>query len=62
MIDLLVSWCDSFFDFQMKLSKERDSLAMTARKLGRDLAKVTFFMPFIVKIYSNCLVWVEIFR
>lgn len=26
---------------QMKLTKERDSLAMTAKKLGRDLAKVS---------------------
>ncbi|GFS37072.1 hypothetical protein Acr_00g0049590 [Actinidia rufa] len=39
-------------DDNMKLSKERDSLALTARKLGRNLAKVTFFMPFIVKIFS----------
>jgi hypothetical protein len=33
---------DSCFDIKMKvqLSKERDSLAMTAKKLGRDLAKV----------------------
>ena len=28
------------FVVQMKLSKERDSLAMTAKKLSRDLAKV----------------------
>jgi len=27
---------------KVKLSKEKDSLAMTAKKLGRDLAKVRF--------------------
>lgn len=30
----------------MKLSKERDNLAFTAKKLGRDLAKVILFFNF----------------
>lgn len=28
---------------QMRISKERDTLALTAKKLGRDLAKVKLF-------------------
>lgn len=35
----------------MKLSKERDSLAMTTKKLGRDLSKVIIsLLTLIVKI------------
>lgn len=33
----------------MKLSKERDSLALTAKKLARDLAKVIFLL-FLIRI------------
>lgn len=35
----------------MKLSKERDSFAMTAKKLSRDLAKVIF----LFFIYNYCI-------
>ncbi|RVW66922.1 hypothetical protein CK203_063647 [Vitis vinifera] len=31
-------------DGKTRLSKERDSLAMTAKKMGRDLAKVGFHL------------------
>lgn len=31
---------------KMKLTQERDSLAVTAKKLGRDFAKVTFVHVF----------------
>lgn len=45
------------FFMKMKLSKERDSLAMTAKKLGRDLAKVIlFFLDIIIIIFfMQCL-------
>lgn len=32
----------------MKLSKERDNLAITAKKLGRDLAKVNAFLQLLL--------------
>jgi len=39
--DLLI--CDTLR--QVKLSKERDSLVLTTKKLARDLAKVGFLFP-----------------
>lgn len=35
----------------MKLSKERDSLALTAKKLARDLAKVIFLL-FLIEFFK----------
>ncbi|CAK9174981.1 unnamed protein product [Ilex paraguariensis] len=37
----------------MKLSKERDSLAMTAKKLGRDLAKLETFKRQLMQSLNN---------
>lgn len=41
---------------QIKLSKERDSLAQTSKKLARDLQKVIYLIFFIVRMLAcRCL-------
>lgn len=40
------------FQMQIKLSQERDQLAMTVKKLGRDLSKVRVEDLFVVEVKS----------
>ena len=57
---LLLNWLNFWiFGLKMKLTQERDSLAITAKKLGRDYAKVLSFQMLWYWFLLKLIIWFQ---